>query len=436
MEFHPAANEFPLMDAKRLEELAADISRNGQKLPIVLAEGKVLDGRNRWLACEQIKREPITVEFAGGDPWAYVWSLNGSRRDIEPNQRYLIWDHVMEQSEAWRIKQAEIAAAANVKRSEAAKGMPYASKGGTRKPEAEKVDVQNVHAPSVAPARKAKAEASLTGVGTVARMDALKAARPDLAAEVRLGTVKATDAQKQARKEKREDKEKDAKKKAKANTWLVTDDTSIVKCQALITDPPYGILNESWEPTQLESFTREWAAEWNECGADLAAIFFSQRWMWDARKWFDEALSRYTFQQLLVWHYANNKSPQSRMGFKQTWEPIFLYRLNGSKKQIQLHGGDWGEGLNDFDCHVAAVPQSNFNDANSKVHPAQKPVSAMEWLVNAMTVPGDMVADPFCGSGTTGIAAVKMLRRFHGIDTKAEYVELSKTRIAAYGEQL
>ncbi|NQU22100.1 MAG: hypothetical protein HQ567_12510 [Candidatus Nealsonbacteria bacterium] len=37
------------------------------------------------------------------------------------------------------------------------------------------------------------------------------------------------------------------------------------------------------------------------------AIFWSQRWLWDGREWFDDALADYRFQQLLVWHYANTR---------------------------------------------------------------------------------------------------------------------------------
>ena len=302
---------------------------------------------------------------------------------------------------------------------------------------AKPVDEQSVQPPAKeAKQRKAKAAASKTNVGAVARGDKLDRARPDLAEKVRLGTLRPAEAHKQMRREERERKEKEAAAMAKRATWTVTRDTAIVQCDALVTDPPYGILDQPWEPAELESFTREWAGRWNACGADLAAIFFSQRWLWDARRWFDESLVDYSFQQLLVWHYPNNKSPQSRMGFKQTWEPVFLYRRNESKRQIQLHGGDWGGELNDFDCHVAAVPQSNFNGENAKVHPAQKPVSVMAWLVNAMTSRGERVADPFCGSGTTGIAAVKMGRGFHGIETDGEYVELATQRIAAYGERI
>ena len=47
--------------------------------------------------------------------------------------------------------------------------------------------------------------------------------------------------------------------------------------------------------------------------------------------------------------------------------------------------------------------------------------------------PGDMVCDPFTGSGTTGIASVQLGRRFHGVEISGEFKTLAEERIAAYG---
>lgn len=208
-----------------------------------------------------------------------------------------------------------------------------------------------------------------------------------------------------------------------------------IACDALITDPPYGILKEDWEPSKLESSTRAWAKRWAQCRADFIVTFWSQQWLWEGRRWFDESLSGYTFQQMLIWCYPNNKSPQSRMGFKQTWEPILFYRRADSQKEILIERNNWGRPFTDFDHAVAAVPQSNFVGPDCKTHPAQKPLDVMLWLVNALSRPEELVCDPFCGSGTTGIAAIKLGRRFHGIETSKRYLAEAKKRIACYGAE-
>lgn len=64
-------------------------------------------------------------------------------------------------------------------------------------------------------------------------------------------------------------------------------------------------------------------------------------------------------------------------------------------------------------------------------HPTVKPVELMRWLVRLVTPPGGTVLDPFCGSGTTGMACAYELRPFIGIEREAEYVEIATRRISA-----
>ena len=225
-----------------------------------------------------------------------------------------------------------------------------------------------------------------------------------------------------------------AKKISKTRPWVLTSEQTIVKCDALITDAPYGILDEPWEPAELKKFTLEWCSRWNDCEADMLALFWSQRFLFDGKEWFDRGFANYKFQQLLVWHYPNNKSPQSRMGFKQTWEPIFFYRRRDSEKEIKIAGTEWGDEFNDFDCHVAAVPQGNFTGADKKCHPAQKPVSVFRWLISCMTRKGELVCDPFAGSGASGIAACQLNRRWYGVELDSNYLKSAEKRIAAYGK--
>jgi len=64
-------------------------------------------------------------------------------------------------------------------------------------------------------------------------------------------------------------------------------------------------------------------------------------------------------------------------------------------------------------------------------HPTQKPLALLERIVRASTTRGDVVLDPFCGSGTTGVACVRHDREFIGIDTSEDYLKLAAARIRA-----
>ena len=62
-------------------------------------------------------------------------------------------------------------------------------------------------------------------------------------------------------------------------------------------------------------------------------------------------------------------------------------------------------------------------------HPTQKPIQLLERIVLASSNEGDLILDPFSGSGTTGVAAIKHNRRYVGIEMSDEYIELASSRI-------
>ena len=62
-------------------------------------------------------------------------------------------------------------------------------------------------------------------------------------------------------------------------------------------------------------------------------------------------------------------------------------------------------------------------------HPTQKPIEVMEWLINRLANEGDLVLDPFMGSGSTGVACLNTNRKFIGIELDEKYFEIAKNRI-------
>ena len=63
-------------------------------------------------------------------------------------------------------------------------------------------------------------------------------------------------------------------------------------------------------------------------------------------------------------------------------------------------------------------------------HPTQKPEYLLERIILAASKAGDVVLDPFCGSGTTGAVAIRNGRDFIGIDNEQEYIEISERRLS------
>src|SRR5262245_52911700 len=91
MEFHEVADIFPMMGKEEFEALKTDIKANGQREPIWLHEGKIIDGRNRYQACTKLGVVPIYRKWDGnGSLVAFVVSLNLHRRHLSESQRALI----------------------------------------------------------------------------------------------------------------------------------------------------------------------------------------------------------------------------------------------------------------------------------------------------------------------------------------------------------
>jgi ParB-like chromosome segregation protein Spo0J len=88
--FHPLADLFPLTQGADFDDLVADIRANGQIEPIILFEDKILDGRNRYLACIAAGVEPKVAPFSKDDPLAFVISANLRRRHLDESQRAMV----------------------------------------------------------------------------------------------------------------------------------------------------------------------------------------------------------------------------------------------------------------------------------------------------------------------------------------------------------
>jgi hypothetical protein len=74
-----------------LRELAADIKQRGQLQPIVLdTDGRILDGRNRYAACELVGVEPEFETYEGDDPGGYALSVNVNRREMTKGQKAMV----------------------------------------------------------------------------------------------------------------------------------------------------------------------------------------------------------------------------------------------------------------------------------------------------------------------------------------------------------
>ena len=116
--FHKLCLLFPQADQKTIDDIAADIQENGQNDPIILYEGQILDGRNRYLACQQIGVEPAFKQYSGDEPLQFVVSKNLHRRHLNEAQRAMlttkIWRMLSKDQTSSNVTQNELREQLNV----------------------------------------------------------------------------------------------------------------------------------------------------------------------------------------------------------------------------------------------------------------------------------------------------------------------------------
>jgi site-specific DNA-methyltransferase (adenine-specific)/modification methylase len=141
---------------------------------------------------------------------------------------------------------------------------------------------------------------------------------------------------------------------------------------------------------------------------------------------------------------------------KKPPDPAIIYAIRNQAKWSALFGGNYFElpptscwlvwdklnGDNDFaDCELAwtnwpkAVRRIQWRwngmirqGNEDRFHPTQKPVAVMKWVID-LCPKSDTILDPFMGSGTTGVAALQMGRKFIGIEREPRYFDIACRRI-------
>jgi len=83
-----------------------------------------------------------------------------------------------------------------------------------------------------------------------------------------------------------------------------------------------------------------------------------------------------------------------------------------------------------YNCFWAGSPLYRKSERGSSLHPTQKPVELMRWLVEKFTKPGDLVLDPYMGSGPIARACADLGRRYVGIEMVEDYCAIAVSRLS------
>jgi DNA modification methylase len=231
---------------------------------------------------------------------------------------------------------------------------------------------------------------------------------------------------------------------------------------AIVADPPYGQTNESYDGPIAFG-----ADLWRECARvckpNAAVVSFAgsptyhkiasgieaggwkvrQMWGWVYRDglitsaWPKEGFDRLAPAMDPICYATRGKVLLNLTREGEAWRKknrrFIPYSERSSPNDTLEAPGHYPKSLVSDGCDeftYFALARVNGGQTRNVGHPNQKPLELLEWIVSKLP-PGGVILDPFCGSGTTGVAAVELGHSFVGIESHKPYVTIARKRINA-----
>jgi len=187
---------------------------------------------------------------------------------------------------------------------------------------------------------------------------------------------------------------------------------------AVVTDPPYG-MNWNTDTSRFSGGHRESVARRGQGRADWGDIASDDK-TFDPTPWL-------SFPKVVLFG-CNHFAQFLPVGTTLVW----IKRLDGGFGSF-LSDAEvaWSKGGHGVYCKRDT---SLAGTANERNHPTEKPVGIMEWCIGK-TGDAETILDPFMGSGTTGVAAVRLGRQFIGIEIEQKHFDMACRRIEAASRQ-
>jgi 16S rRNA G966 N2-methylase RsmD len=387
-------NFFPEMLPDDYKRLKGDIADNGydESYPIWFYEGRVLDGWNRERACTELGIEPVYAEFTGTATEAIEFVMRSNkRRNLSSSQ--------------WSCIAAEADEIIYTLRQEANERKLSGLNKGDTKPEGELITQRGRTSEFVA-------DVFNTNSTYVKKAQKLKKEKPNLFKEVKEGKKKLTQAIKESQKEERLneyiEKSKDFDERdidifhedfyKYANSNIK--DNSI---DAIITDPPYP---------------GEFLYLWEQLFEVSARVLKPSSFLicYSGQMYLDKI---FRMKNDLIYYWTANiiftqKPLISGRNIINEWKPILIFQKPPFKKI-----SDTISDTISFDYSERDLHDKNWGQT----------IAPFEFLINRFSNPGDLLFEPFAGTGTTLIACKRTKRKCIGTEISDEYIDLIKGRI-------
>lgn len=212
----------------------------------------------------------------------------------------------------------------------------------------------------------------------------------------------------------------------------------------ILCDLPYGTTQNKWD--SVLPFEELWSNYWKVLKSNGAAVLtaaqpftaalvmsqlsaFKYQWVWEKTQ---------AVGHLNAWRQPLRKHEDICVFYRKppTYNPQMVEKpkanIRPQVKRTKTSSNYGAHRLDVFKCPPdMTMPSSiiKFSNAQKTVHPTQKPVALMEYLIRTYTNEGDTVLDNCMGSGSTGVACVNTGRNFIGIELDREYFRAARRRI-------
>jgi site-specific DNA-methyltransferase (adenine-specific) len=223
----------------------------------------------------------------------------------------------------------------------------------------------------------------------------------------------------------------------------------------IFADPPYNLQlsQDLWRPnlTRVEAVD----AAWDQFESFAAYDAFTREWLTACRRVLKDrgtlwVIGSYhnifrvgvVLQDLgfwvlndVIWHKTNPMPNFRGVRFTNAHETlIWASKFQGARYTFNHHAmkglNDGKQMRSDWELPLC-TGEERLKENGSKVHPTQKPEALLYRVLLASSNPGDVVLDPFFGSGTTGAVAKKLHRHWIGIEREPRYIEFARQRLEA-----
>lgn len=415
MEIHEYAKIFPPMSEEEFNELVEDIRQNGQLEPIVVYEGKILDGRNRYNACLKLGIKPKMVDYDGENlsPLNFVISKNIKRRHLTASQKAIL---------ALEIKPL---LAEEAKKRQLI-GLKQFQEGTTVVPFVEQREGNEENNDAVRQkvverekGRSDEQAGKIIGVSReyIRKAEKVKKEAPELVEKIMAGEMNLSEASKEIRKKQRDEKIKQTIEQAK-NENKERDDVQIIhgdmadpeiqkfiepeSIDAIITDPPYP---------------QEYLPLWDDL-AKLAKKVLKPSGLlvtYCGQIHLDTIVEKLSKELQYYWILTMLQPGATTKVFARNvlvgWKPILIFQKPPFKQ------------INSF------YDVFKSEQREKDLHEWQQSESGVLELIQKFTLEGQIILDPFAGSGTTLAMSVANGRKAIGIEKDENYVKTIKERL-------